>query len=64
MICQDGQPWLNGRNPKTPSNRMLANLQGVTPIGKALPLRTAKSKRPHGTGPLSVASTRKFESNS
>jgi hypothetical protein len=41
MIGQDGQPWPNGRNPKTPPNWMLANLQGVTPIGKPLLLRTA-----------------------
>ena len=33
---------------------MLVNLQGVTPIGKALPLRTAKRERPHGTGPLPI----------
>jgi hypothetical protein len=54
MIGQDGQPWPNGRNPKTPPNWMLANLQGVTPIGKPLLLRTAKPKRPHVTGPLPI----------
>jgi hypothetical protein len=54
VIRQNGQPGTNGRNPKTPTNWVLANLQDVTPIGKTLPLPNAKPKRPHVTGPLPI----------